>query len=157
MIRAILMTAVWVVAVSVTGAEPAPELRATTLHDGELDLAELNGNVVLLQFWSTYCATCIEELPTLKRLHKKHGAAGLEIIGVALDEKPRLVRKVIAQQGINWPQICDGSGIDSPIVAAYDVKSTPRYVLIDRAGNVADFYVRPSELEQALDTILSAD
>lgn len=129
--------------------DPAPPLSGPTLQRGTVDLADLRGRVVLLQFWASYCRTCTDNVPKLAELRATYGD-DLEIVGVSLDAVPGEARKAVAEHGIEWPVLFDGKGTRSPWARAYGVRGTPRYVLIDREGNVADPMVKPSELERAL-------
>lgn len=136
---------------------PAPSFSATTLHHGDLALEDLGGRVVLLEFWASWCTGCIEGLPQLRALYERHAGAGFEIVGISLDEDLRAWRRAVARHEIPWPQTCDGMGKQSPLARSFDVRGTPRFVLIDRQGRVAADYVRPSELERAVRELLTAE
>lgn len=136
--------------------DPAPPLSADTLRRTHVDLEDLQGKIVLLQFWASWCATCVDEMPELRALYEAHAEDGFEIVGVSLDENPRDARRTIAEFGLPWPQICDGLGKQSPVARSYDVKGTPRYVLIDRDGLVSAPFVRPSELPAAVRALLES-
>ena len=61
---------------------------------GDLSLDDLRGKVVLLEFWASWCSGCIDGLPQLRELYERHaGDAGLEIVGISLDENPRDFRR----------------------------------------------------------------
>jgi peroxiredoxin len=138
-------------------AEEAPLFSAMTLKHGELSLADLEGKVVLLQFWASWCASCIANIPDLKAIYEEQAAHGFEIVGISLDETVKDARRAVAEHGISWPQICDGQGKESPPARLYGVLGTPRYILIDRKGGLAARYVRAGELEERLLELLAAD
>lgn len=144
-----------------TGAEirpgnPAPAVSATTLRRTAVDLEDLRGKVVLLQFWASWCESCIDGMPDLVTLYAEHGGDDFEIVGVSLDEDPRAARRAIAEFGLSWPQICDELGKESPLARSYGVLGTPRFVLIDRRGLIHTSYVRPSELETKVRELLES-
>ena len=74
---------------SVHAAPPAPAFTVTTLHDGELALEDLGGKVVLLQFWASWCGSCIRGLPAIRSLYEQHAGEHFEIVGISLDEDPK--------------------------------------------------------------------
>ena len=139
------------------GAGEAPGFTAETLRHESLSIDDYRGKVVLLQFWASWCKSCIASIASLQSLYEKHGDRGFEIIGISLDEAIEDARRAVAEQGMSWPQVCDGRGKDSPVARRYDVKGTPHYVLIDRDGAVAAPYVRAGEIEQRLTPLLTED
>jgi peroxiredoxin len=64
--------------------------------------ADFDGQVWLLNFWATWCAPCVEEMPMLSRLHRERGGGGLTVVGVALDE-PQNARDFAAELGVEYP------------------------------------------------------
>jgi thiol-disulfide isomerase/thioredoxin len=133
--------------------EAAP-ISGTSFEHGELSLTDLRGKVVLLQFWASWCPTCLKGLPGIERLYEQHADQGFEIVGISLDEEAKDARRAIAEFNLSWPQLCDGLGKASPLAKGYDVRGTPRYILIDREGRIAAAYVKPSELEQRVRELL---
>ena len=65
--------------------EPVPEYAAASLAADTLSLEDLRGKVVLLNVWATWCPPCREEIPALQKLHERHSAQGLEVVGVSVD------------------------------------------------------------------------
>ena len=74
----------------------------------EVDLAELRGKVVLVDFWGTHCGPCVEELPRVKAAFEKFHAQGFEVIGISCDTDRKELEKYVKQHGISWPQYFDG-------------------------------------------------
>ncbi|MCS3858372.1 TlpA family protein disulfide reductase [Salinibacter ruber] len=91
------------------GPEPVPTLTLETLDGASIDLAARDGELLLVNFWATWCAPCREEIPDLKSLHTDF--ENLTVIGIALDRKGREVVKPFAQKlEINYPIVIDKSG-----------------------------------------------
>ena len=91
------------------GPEPVPTLTLETLDGASIDLEARDGELLLVNFWATWCAPCREEIPDLKSLHTDF--ENLTVIGVALDRKGREVVKPFAQKlEINYPIVIDKSG-----------------------------------------------
>ena len=115
---------------------PAPDFSVVTLDGSTITLSEYRGKYVLLDFWYTRCGPCIEEIPDLIALHQKF-EEDLVIIGVSNDQDRREVAEFVRQHGMPWIQVLDRLDNRSRVGYMYDVQSWPRYVLVDREGNVA--------------------
>ncbi len=136
---------------------PAPPIVAETLKHRPLELAGLEGKVVLLQFWASWCHACVAKLPDLKRLYEQHATDGLEIVGISVDEEIKAARRAVAEQQLGWPQICDRKGLASPLAESYGVDGTPRYFVIDREGRLAARTLNMKELERKVVELLAVE
>ena len=114
------------------GEAPAFELSAP---GGEVHrLADLRGEVVLLNFWATWCGPCREELPLLETLHQQLGGEGLEVIGVNVDQGDALrVQRFAEQQGLSFSVLHDP---EQQVASHYAVLGYPTTVVIDREGRI---------------------
>jgi peroxiredoxin len=135
---------------------PAPEV---TVHgfDGEpVRLADLRGDWVLVDFWATWCAPCIQLMPALGELHATYGDRGFTALGVSIDEDPARAAEFVEKRGIAYPTVHDGS--EEPAWAAFGVKAVPTCYLIDPEGNIVERWVGAwahDDLAAALDTLLA--
>jgi peroxiredoxin len=102
---------------------------------GELhDIADHADQVVLLNFWATWCAACREELPTLEALHRELGGEGLAVIGVSVDRGgSERVQRFAEQQGLSFSVLHDP---EQRVAASYGVVGYPTTVVVDRAGRI---------------------
>jgi thiol-disulfide isomerase/thioredoxin len=116
--------------------KPLPELTLTDLDGKPWRLADHRGEVVLLNFWASWCPPCREETPGLVRLSKAHKGDAFSIIGVSLDEGGS-VRDFVSQFRIPYT-IAIPQG-DSPLLAS--VQGLPTTLLIDRQGRLAKSYL----------------
>lgn len=124
--------------------------RITTLNGTVLSTRDLHGRVVLVDVWATWCAPCLAEMPTLKRLHEIHGDA-LRIVGVNVDSLPRRdLRQWLARKDITWPQLFDGRGLRGPLSARLKVDSLPRSFLYDATGRLVATDLRGEALDRAV-------
>ncbi|MBS0339334.1 MAG: TlpA family protein disulfide reductase [Proteobacteria bacterium] len=69
---------------------------------GELSLQALRGKPILLNFWATWCAPCVEEMPMLDRFFREHAANGIQVVGLAIDQ-PSAVRKFLQRTPVTYP------------------------------------------------------
>jgi thiol-disulfide isomerase/thioredoxin len=115
---------------------PAPAWTLQDVDGKPVSSSQLQGKVVVLDFWATWCGPCRSEIPGYVELQKKYGDAGLAIVGVSLDRgsgAQQLVKKFIEEQKINY-QIVVG---DDKIADAFGgVDAIPTTFIIDRGGTV---------------------
>ena len=112
--------------------EPAPDFTLKTLEGEELTLAKLKGNVVLLNFWASWCSPCREEMPALKKLHKRYETDGLVLLGVNVEPDSKTALQAAARLEVNFPVLLDQKQI---VTELYHITAMPSTVIIDRAGN----------------------
>jgi cytochrome c biogenesis protein CcmG/thiol:disulfide interchange protein DsbE len=108
--------------------KPAPQF---AIADGthSVDLSKLRGRVVVLNLWATWCAPCIEELPSLLALHKQ--MPDIEIVAISMDQDPDVYRKFLVQQHVDLVTIRDQ---DQRINALYGTVQIPETYIIDKQG-----------------------
>ena len=112
---------------------PAPDFTARTVAGPNLRLQAQRGQVVLVNFWATWCGPCREEMPQLNRLYEKYRSAGFVLLGVNVDEDPRNAAATAAKLGIKFPVLLDG---DKTVSKLYGLNAMPSTVLIDRDGRL---------------------
>ncbi|MFZ5557718.1 MAG: TlpA disulfide reductase family protein [Pseudomonadota bacterium] len=115
-------------------SKPAtPSVAFTTLTGQRINLADLRGKIVLVNFWATSCGICMAEMPDLVAAYRQYRERGFEVIAVAMPyDDPRQVREYAAKQGLPFPVVFDQDG-----GLAHEfgqVGATPTTFLIDRSG-----------------------
>ncbi len=119
-----------------SGAAPAFELRS---FDGQtLSLAGLRGRPVVVNFWGAWCEQCINELPLLAEMHRRH--PGVNIVGVLYREDPAVGRAAAASGDATWPTLLDPDGA---VAAAYGVEGAPATFFIRPDGTIAGDLLGP--------------
>ena len=116
-------------------AEPAPEFETKSLDGERVSLAELRGQVVLLNVWATWCDPCVREFPILTKLHDDLGPKGLTVIGLNADVRSKLpaVRHMVAEHELPFPIWLD---FGSRAQVVFKLRGYPTSFLIDRQGIV---------------------
>ena len=132
----------------------APDFRLARLDGGDLRLSDLRGQVIILNFWASWCAPCRSEMPEFVRLYGARRGEGLEIVAVDLQEALGPVQTFVDEFGMRFPTVFDRSG---QVARTYRVKQLPVTLLIDRDGVIrATKYgpVTPEFLQAELDKLL---
>lgn len=133
-------------AAAVEGAPPppgngAPGFTAPLIDGGDFDLAPLLGNqVILLDFWSIYCVSCVQQLPALSALSGRYGSR-VQVVGVNLDSfGTRRVAQFVKglEPAIPYPVVIDKN---RQAAARYGVTELPTTVFIDRRGTIRGYHV----------------
>ena len=135
---------------------PAPLFRAPTLTGPPVALAELRGRVVLLDFWATWCAPCIAQLPALRHLDETLGPRGLAVVGINIEGAAarRAVDDVVREAGLRYPTVLD----EGEVQRLYGAGTLPHLVLIDRDGILRRVFrgaTSEAEIAQAVEEALT--
>lgn len=111
----------------------APNFTLPKVEGGELSFAAYRGQVVLLDFWATWCAPCRAGIPHHVKLQEKYGARGFAVLGLSLDKNPEDVTEFLSRETVNFPM----AYLDDPTRQAFGgVPTIPYSVLIDRSGRI---------------------
>jgi thiol-disulfide isomerase/thioredoxin len=131
------------------------ELSFTAVDGRQVDLADLRGKVVLLDFWATWCPPCLEEAPALAAAYEKYRDQGFEIIGISLDQNQAALEKFTKDNNMPWPQFFDGQGWDNELAKRFKIQSVPTVWLLDREGKLTDASPRGERLVPAIEAALA--
>jgi cytochrome c biogenesis protein CcmG/thiol:disulfide interchange protein DsbE len=115
-----------------------PEVELAQLGEGTWRMADHRGQVVLINYWATWCGPCREEMPGLARLSRELGPEGLAVVGVSLDEGGReKVQRFVEEFHVPYPV-----AFPAPMSqVGQGLEGVPTTILVDRAGRVAKVYV----------------
>jgi len=122
--------------------------------DGQIDTAQLKGQVVLIDFWATWCRPCVAELPHLKAAHRKFAKQGFQIVSISLDDKQQPVDDFIKQHNMNWLHHYDGGKWKNELAVLFDVHSIPMNLLVDRQGIVQAANLRGPAVARSVEELL---
>ncbi len=116
---------------SITG--PAPDFTLKNTAGQAVQLKSLQGEVVMLNFWASWCGPCRQEMPLLDELYHQYKALGFTILGINVEEDPAKARELLQQVPVNFPVLFDST---NTITERYRIVAMPSTILIDRSGNM---------------------
>jgi cytochrome c biogenesis protein CcmG/thiol:disulfide interchange protein DsbE len=132
----------------------APAFALSNAAGREIRLDDYRGEVVVLNFWATWCHGCKQELPWFVRFEKQYGSRGLTVIGASTDADGwKSVTPYLKKKPLNYPVVI----ADEKLTSAYGLGAMPMTVLIDRQGRVAASYagvVDRSACDKAIQSLL---
>lgn len=129
------------------------DVKFTALGGAEIDLQKMNGKVVLLDFWATWCGPCMQELPNVLAVYEKYHDKGFEIVGISFDESKDALVKTVAAKEMTWPQYFDGKGWGNELGKRFGITSIPRMWLVNKEGLLVDLNGR-EDLEKKVADLL---
>ena len=135
--------------------KPAIPFDLKSMDGSPLSLSRLEGKVVLLDFWATWCPPYVENVAGVRNMYESFHDKGFEIIGVSLDSNEDSVVKFIGEKELEWPQYFDGKGWKNRLVELYAVGSIPATILIDRSGVIRHKGVQGEALRQHVSELVS--
>ncbi|WP_435009941.1 TlpA family protein disulfide reductase [Tundrisphaera lichenicola] len=131
----------------------APSVTVRDLVGATVRLDDYRGKYVLVDFWATWCAPCVIELPRLQAAYAKYQGKGFEIVSVSLDETPTAVLDFVKARKLPWRQVHNATA-DGDLVEAFGVKNIPATFLIDPGGKIIRLELRGPALDKALETLI---
>ena len=132
----------------------APEIELPTPQGEILKLSSLKGQIVLIDFWASWCRPCRAENPKVKLVYEKYKDKGFEIYGVSLDNNKNKWMAAIKQDGLPWKHVSDLGGWQNIAAQKYKINSIPNTYLIDKDGKILAIGLRAHQLDKFLEKIL---
>lgn len=132
----------------------APDFALKSSTGENLRLSEYRGNVVMINFWATWCGPCRQEMPLLDELYTRYERVGFSLLGVNIDDDSRRAMQMIEDLGVSFPVLFDAR---KEVSELYEVEAMPVTVLVDREGNVRHVHhgYKPGYEDKYLDQVRS--
>ena len=134
--------------------QSAPDFALKSSNGENLRLSEFRGDVVMINFWATWCGPCRQEMPLLDELYQRYQRVGFSLLGVNIDDDPRRAMRMIEELGVGFPVLFDA---EKAVSQLYKVDAMPVTVLVDREGNVRYVHhgYKPGYEDKYLDQVRS--
>jgi peroxiredoxin len=113
--------------------QQAPDFTLKSIQGKNLNLTEQRGQIIVLNFWASWCGPCRQEMPELNALHQKFNPLGVSVWGVNVEQENQAGRDFLAGLSLTFPIFFDES---NQISAQYQVEAMPTTVIIGRNGKV---------------------
>ena len=134
--------------------QKAPDFALKSSTGENLRLSEYRGDVVMINFWATWCGPCRQEMPLLDELYNRYQRVGFNLLGVNIDDDSRRAMQMAEELGIDFPVLFDAT---KEVSRLYEVEAMPVTVLVDREGTVRYVHhgYKPGYEDKYLDQIRS--
>jgi thiol-disulfide isomerase/thioredoxin len=132
-LSALLLGTILAAVPALAGPTPAPAFRLDSLAGQPVSLDQYKGQVVMINFWATWCGPCRTEMPLLDKLHAKYKPMGFTMIGVNVEPDASLAANWLKTTPVSFPILFDTR---SEVSKLYSVAGMPSTVIIDRKGNL---------------------
>ncbi|KGR75022.1 peroxiredoxin family protein [Ureibacillus manganicus] len=133
----------------------APEFALSDLNGKAVNLSDFKGKIVILNFWTTWCPPCIEEMPEMQRFYEKNKDHRIEIVAVNLtnfDNGQQAIESFVQDYGLTFPILLDKDGV---VRRMYEILTIPTSFILDTEGRVFQKIVGPMN-EQMMDEIVNS-
>ena len=127
-----------------------PDFQEKDLAGKPLSVSRFKGQVLLVDFWATWCGPCRVELPNVIATYEKHHKQGFEILGISLDQDAAAMKQFLTNNKMTWPQYFDGLLWQNKLAVQYGVNSIPATYLLDAQGKIIARDLRGEDLEKAV-------
>lgn len=135
-------------------ARMAPAFGVTTLDGQHINMDDLQGKVVLIDFWATWCEPCREALPHIRNVAKKFQGEPLVILSVSLDKDEGKWKEFVTKNEMTWPQYNDG-GFEGSLAKMFTVTAIPHTFTIDADGVLQDGHIGDASIEGKLKKLIA--
>jgi peroxiredoxin len=134
--------------------QQAPDFALKSSTGENMRLSEFRGDVVMINFWATWCGPCRQEMPLLDELYSRYQRVGFNLLGVNIDDDSNRAMNMIEELGVNFPVLFDAR---KEVSKLYEVEAMPVTVIVDRKGTVRYIHhgYKPGYEDMYLDQIRS--
>jgi thiol-disulfide isomerase/thioredoxin len=130
------------------------DVRFTAVDGREVDLSQMKGKVVLIDFWATWCVSCVEEIPLLKDSYQKFHSRGFDIVGISFDTSEKALDNFVQKRDLSWPQYFRGQNPQNKFGTEFVIEELPTLWLVDKNGNLRETDAS-SDLQSKIEKLLA--
>ena len=134
-----------------------PPFEVTDIDGKPLSIASRKAKVILIDFWATWCAPCVAELPGIVSIYNKYHDKGFDVIGISLDQEKSAMTSFIKRKKMPWPQYFDGKIWDNKLAKQYGIFKIPATFLVDSNGKILARDLTAEDLKEMLPKLLGGN
>jgi len=151
-IRAAALLAVTLPVFALSTSSPAPQFSLAARGGKTINLAQYKGQVVMINFWATWCGPCRQEMPILESIYKKYNKMGFTLLGVNVEPDSKPAEDWLKATPVSFPILFDTK---SEVSKMYGVNGMPTTVIVDRKGTVRFVHIayKPGDENEYQDSI----
>ena len=138
--------------------KPLPAFELLTANGKPINLSEVKGKVVLVDFWASWCMPCRAAIPHLKELYQKYRTKGFEVVSISIDQNNASWKNAMNKEAMPWQQGIDKyeAGKDASVMMnALGIRSVPFAIVLDAAGHVVLINPSAAEINEQLKKIFN--
>lgn len=127
------------VATAVVG-QPAPTFTLTDLHGKNWRLEDLQGKVVFLNFWASWCQPCLQEMPSMVTLDQRMPEGSFQMLTILYNDRPEIAQNLVRKMGLTFPVLVDTNSVTA---RQYGLTGVPETYIIDPQGVLREKFIGP--------------
>ncbi|HDQ71647.1 MAG TPA: TlpA family protein disulfide reductase [Chloroflexi bacterium] len=149
LISLLILTWVGCISTQTVTSGQAPDFTLNSLSGEAITLSDFQDQVVILDFWTTWCKPCVDGMPHLQKLHEQY--EDITVLAINMGEKPEDVASFMSENGYTFIVLFDNS---DKVSKAYGVQAIPHMLIVDRAGEAHHVFGAPDALLDKLQQVL---
>ncbi len=114
----------------------APDFNVMDFNGDPVNLSKYKGNIIVIDFWATWCDPCLQEFPKVKKMYRTFKGKGVQFIGVSLDDEIEDLKGFVTGNKVEWPQVFEGMRWKGTVSKIYNVEKIPIMFVLDRESRV---------------------
>ena len=118
------------------------QMRLQGLSGADVDISEFRGKIVFLSFWATWCPTCVNEMPSVEKLHRQINDKDFTVVAVSIQETAATVKRFVDKHNLTFRTLLDLSGKTVP---GFGIRAIPTTLIIDKTGRIIGRTMGPRE------------
>jgi len=122
--------------------QPSPNFQLTDIKGKDWQLSDLQGKIVFINFWATWCPPCIQEMPSMDALNKRMSGKPFQMLTILYNDRPEFGQSLVNKSGYNFPVLIDP---DSSTAKQYGLTGVPETYIVDPQGILREKFIGPVE------------